>query len=289
MSDHFLYYTKPEQAAIDLEEHGADGIGLDHWASNQFKKVQPGDHLWIMTIDGGELLLIGHMEVRHVMNHSDAVKFVGRKNLYARTHHVVCSQDDSEHMGVVNIHPIASLLRFKSPIDRLVLDPLGHVTAFQIQSMRRLTSDSVKLLEAQWYEPEPPDDWLGTGYQSDPELRRRIEQAAISYVTACLTDEGWDVESVEAERCGYDLHCTDGKAERHVEVKGTAGDGLGFIITIQELTCAREDEFFELWAVTNALDDNRTARKYLGSELDASFDFDAIQFRAMAKMPGEYS
>lgn len=285
MSTHYLYYTKPGQAAVDMDIHGVDGIGLDHWASDQFKKVQPGDHLWIVTIEEGELFLIGHLPVEHLMTHEEAVKFLGRDDLYARNHHVVCSPDRAEYMTVVNIHSIAPSLRFHSDKDRLAFCEDGTVTAHQIQSMRRLTEDSTEILEAWWYEEDGLEE-VDAGYRLDPDLRRQVEQAAVDHVTACLVDEGWEVESVETDRCGYDLRCTRGKVERHVEVKGTASEHPGFIITSQELACSVGDPSFELWIVTNALTDHPTVRSYLGNELERHFAFDAIQYRATPIVSG---
>jgi len=78
-------------------------------------------------------------------------------------------------------------------------------------------------------------------------------KAASSVLTllmfALVPREGWAVGSIEAERCGYDLRCTQGDQERHMELKGTPGDQPAFIFTAQELRCANEDKAFELWVV----------------------------------------
>jgi hypothetical protein len=34
---------------------------------------------------------------------------------------------------------------------------------------------------------------------------------------------GWSVESVEQDKCGYDLLCANSSIEEHVEVKGIRG------------------------------------------------------------------
>ncbi len=289
MSAHYVYYSKPSQAQSDLSIHDADGIPLDHWSSAQFKKLREGDHLWIVTISEGRLFLLGHLAVDQMLNFQQAVKYLGREDLYDATYHAVCEPEHAEHMEVWDIHEQAPALRFESANDRLVFEDDGLLAAQQMQSMRRLTEESVSLLEDIWYSEVDESDEedvetetdAESGYVMDSELRRQIEQAAVAHVTAALTREGWAVESVEAERCGYDLHCTQGDQERHVEVKGTQADQPAFIITAQELRCADEDDAFELWVVVSALADEPKAHRYTGEELRKRFRLQAVQYRAV--------
>lgn len=291
MSAHYVYYSKPTQADLDLSIHDKDGIPLDHWSSKQFKKLREGDHLWLVTIEEGRLLLLGHLPVDRMLNLRQAVSFLGREELYDGKYHAVCEPEHAEHMEVWDIHEQAHDLRFESDKDRLVFEDDGLLAAQQMQSMRRLTDESVSLLEDIWYSEVDESDEedaeteidAENGCVKDSELRRQIEQAAVAHVTAALTREGWVVESVEAERCGYDLHCTQGDQERHVEVKGTQGEQPAFIITAQELLCADEDDAFELWVVVKALADEPTAHRYTGEELRKQFRLQAVQYRAVLK------
>jgi len=292
MSAHYVYYSKPSQADLDLSIHDKDGIPLDHWSSKQFKKLREGDHLWIVTISEGRLRLLGHLPVDRMLNLKQAVSFLGRKDLYDAKYHAVCEAEHAEHMEIWDIHEQAPDLRFESDKDRLIFEDDGLLAAQQMQSMRRLTDESVSLLEDIWYsEVDESDDEedaetetdAESGYVMDSELRWQIEQTAVAHVTAALTREGWAVESVEAERCGYDLHCTQGGQERHVEVKGTQGEQPAFIITSQELRCADEDDAFELWVVVSALTDEPKAHRYTGEELRTHFRLQAVQYRAVLK------
>src|ERR1039458_150958 len=61
---------------------------------------------------------------------------------------------------------------------------------------------------------------LGSGFGS-AEQNKKVELAAIKAAKNHYKDDGWNVESVEAEKIGFDLRCRKGKLERHVE--GTAG------------------------------------------------------------------
>jgi 5'-3' exonuclease len=95
--------------------------------------------------------------------------------------------------------------------------------------------------ELQWSGPKPDFDTLGarldaaiTAKAEEAVLRRRlgsgsgsaeqnkkVELAAIKAAKEHYKGDGWNVESVEAEKIGFDLRCRNGKLERLVE--GTAG------------------------------------------------------------------
>jgi len=122
---------------------------------------------------------------------------------------------------------------------------------------------------------------VGAGY-GDPEKNRAVEQAAIDAVTEWFREEGWRVRSVEAEGRGYDLECSKGRGKRHVEVKGVAGSEQTFIITANEVRCAKRDPYFLLSVVTDALGDPLII-DYSGSEMLENFDLDPMQFRARLK------
>lgn len=282
MSVHYLYYCKPEQAVQDLEVHGVEGSGLDHWASEQFKKLAPGDHLWIVSVVDGRLYLIGHLPVEDVLSDSDAVQFLGRSDIYGAEYHAVCSAEDAEYMMPLDIHDQAAELRFVSKKDRFAFEADGSITAFQMQTMRRLTEESVALLESLWYDDaEEEGDESGSGFQQDAEQRKLIEDSAVDYVVNHLNADGWEVVSVEAERCGYDLLCSRGQEELHVEVKGTSGTEAAFVITAQELDCARHDPVFQLRLVTQVLEDEPVMHCFAGGDVERAFDLKPVQYRAV--------
>jgi hypothetical protein len=84
-------------------------------------------------------------------------------------------------------------------------------------------------------------------------MNRKVMGAAVSLVSEWYEARGWHVQSVEAEKCGYDLLCTNESDEEHVEVKGIKGSALTFIITAGEVRQARNNRRFILCAVTSAL------------------------------------
>jgi hypothetical protein len=119
----------------------------------------------------------------------------------------------------------------------------------------------------------------GAGF-GDPKTNKKVETAAIKHVRDSYVSQGWAVRSVEAEKCGYDLHCTKGHNEEHVEVKGVQGKVVSFIITRGEKRRAKEDSNFVLYVVTSALTDKRTLWSYRPREILKLFRFEALAYQA---------
>jgi hypothetical protein len=65
----------------------------------------------------------------------------------------------------------------------------------------------------------------GAGFGRSEE-NRKVEEAAVNLVSETYRREGWHVESVEQERCGFDLRCLRNDQEAHVEVKGDLSSQL---------------------------------------------------------------
>ncbi|WP_437081385.1 protein NO VEIN domain-containing protein [Streptomyces sp. enrichment culture] len=72
----------------------------------------------------------------------------------------------------------------------------------------------------------------GAGYISNPKKRKAIEEHAEQLATAHYEGQGWTVEKLGKP---YDLHCTRGTDERHVEVKGTTGAATSVELTNEVL------------------------------------------------------
>jgi hypothetical protein len=93
-------------------------------------------------------------------------------------------------------------------------------------------------------------------------------------------ERGWNVQSVEAKRCGYDLLCTKDTVEENVEVKGVQGKESSFFITAGEVQQARTNARFVICVVTSALSDNPLLSRYSGVELITNFSLVPVLFRA---------
>lgn len=123
---------------------------------------------------------------------------------------------------------------------------------------------------------------VGAGF-GDPETNRKVERAAVSFVTDWYESEGWTVESVEAEKCGYDLLCRNGAKENHVEVKGVQGELVSFIITAAEVRQAQKDSDFVLCVVTSALTENPKLNLYDAESFVSDFELSPLSYRAFLR------
>jgi hypothetical protein len=289
---HFLYFWKLEQVEATQQDLEESISGLRHTAGAQLKRVSPDDHLWIITVDKGRLLVVAHIHVDKILNTPEAEAYLGRSNLYRSEYHAVTRRDEVEPFKILDVHETASELRFNSLTgkDRLKIGDDGCIKAQQLQTMRELAPKSAELFKKIWYydedqEEEGEEDILPKIKEqfADLEHRLEVEAASVGFATAQLERDGWQVESVEAQKIGYDLHCTKGERSLHVEVKGTSGEDQSFIITVNELTQAKSDSAFILFLVTKALASNPRLHRFGGQELIASFSFEPLQYRANRK------
>jgi hypothetical protein len=94
---------------------------------------------------------------------------------------------------------------------------------------------------------------------ADPELRRKVEKAAVAHATAyyeALLGSGYEVRSVEAEAKGWDLEVHGGEAPILVEVKGLLGQALACELTPNEyekMLKPENRERYVIYVVNNAL------------------------------------
>ena len=101
---------------------------------------------------------------------------------------------------------------------------------FQLRPVGSISPDSAVVAAALAGEVSGLNRRRGGGFGS-VETNRQVEKAAIDFVERHYEKSGWTVTSVEAEKVGYDLRCDKGDVQQHVEVKGTQGEELCFIIT----------------------------------------------------------
>lgn len=111
--------------------------------------------------------------------------------------------------------------------------------------------------------------------QTDPELRRRIEQAAVDHAIAHYTSEAGglrSVKSVEKDGVGWDLEATGADGEvLKIEVKGLSGSDLVVELTPNEfaqMQSAEHRKDYIIYVLLEAL--QRTAKAQI-------FRYDAIR------------
>jgi hypothetical protein len=205
----FLLYWVPETANYELKV----GRPLNHAASQQLRRVQSGDTLWIVTVFHGELTLLGRLVVDDITDTDEARQRLGTDDLWDADYHAIAVAETEEKLSEINLSNIQGQLRFQSVQgkDRLTVTD-GRVRPQQLQTMRLLASQSAVLLQRLWEayrgawggERGEIGDFRGAGF-GDSEMNRKVEQAAIAVVTDKLARAGWTVTSVEHDRVGYDL------------------------------------------------------------------------------------
>jgi Domain of unknown function (DUF3883) len=150
---------------------------------------------------------------------------------------------------------------------------------FHLRPVGTLSPDSAVVAAALSGEVPVSNRGQGGGFGS-VETNRRVEKAAIEFVRRRYEQESWSVNSVEAEKVGYDLRCVKGDEEAHVEVKGTQGDEVCFIITAAEVRNAMIDRRHLTCVVTAALTAAPKMFTYTKDEFSKKLQLDPIAFRA---------
>ncbi|MGE3465705.1 MAG: tetratricopeptide repeat protein, partial [Pyrinomonadaceae bacterium] len=126
-------------------------LPLDVIASNQLMTVAPGDTLWIVTLtQERELVLAGRLAVGEVVEYEEAIRRMPDAGLWQAEYYAFPEPGTEEYIREIDIHDLAEDLRFDSENDRLVLRD-GKINPQQFQSMRKLTRQSVEMLEEAFY------------------------------------------------------------------------------------------------------------------------------------------
>ncbi|MCG2760251.1 MAG: DUF3883 domain-containing protein, partial [Candidatus Delongbacteria bacterium] len=120
----------------------------------------------------------------------------------------------------------------------------------------------------------------GGGFGSAKE-NKKVEEAAMRFVTRWYRKKGWSVSDVSAQCRGYDLHCVKGTTILHVEVKGSKGRDHQFIITPNEKQRWEVDPLFVLSLVTN-IENTPTINQFKGASAMKSFCFNALSYMAVS-------
>ena len=129
-------------------------------------------------------------------------------------------------------------------------------------------------------EPSLRERESGAGF-GDAESNKETEEAAMKIAADWYEKRGWRVEDYSNRLgMGYDLHCTRGGREKHVEVKGISGDAEIFNMTAKEKQNAHEDDNFVVFVVTRARSGNPRASRYTRQQFARKFRLEADRFKA---------
>src|SRR5262249_51521342 len=152
---------------------------------------------------------------------------------------------------------------------------------FKLRPVGTLSPDSAVVAAALSGEVPVSSRETGGGFGS-VETNRRVEKAAVEFVTRRYEQDGWAVHSVEADKVGYDLRCERGEEQVHVEVKGIQANEVCFIITAAEVRNAMIDRRHLTCIVTAALTGTPKIFTYTKDDFFKKLQLDPIAFRAQA-------
>jgi predicted HNH restriction endonuclease len=136
MSRHYLLYWKLKKV-----EYRFYGEPLSVLTRKQLEKAGAGDTVWIVTIRGGDLFLVGRMVVGHIDKDSESSSV-----------RVMAADGTASTLRLINLTElsITMSLRFESSADRLRVNRKGRLNALSLYHVRQLTDDSGSLLNYIW-------------------------------------------------------------------------------------------------------------------------------------------
>jgi len=145
-----LLYWSPSTAKGVLSREDI----LDYVASNQLKRADSGDVIWVVTAYDGELTLLGKLIVDVITDRNDAVNRLGRKDVWGdKSHYATAIPGKEAPLREISLRDLAAQLRFiasQPKSARLHIDEQNRVNAQELQTMRQLDSASAQLLERLW-------------------------------------------------------------------------------------------------------------------------------------------
>ncbi len=162
----WLVYWKPQQIVKALQ-HGF----LDAAASAQFKRVEPGDRVWVSgKVETGRLATIGYIDVAERITRSAARRRWGSE-VYDAPWVIVVKQDAAVPARVVELGSVTRRIRFISRTNDRLTVARGRVNPQQLQTIRRLQSASAAALAELWGGSQQ-------GQKEDRELARALARRA---------------------------------------------------------------------------------------------------------------
>jgi hypothetical protein len=294
MTTYLLTWNRDERSPWhDLRKNIADlkkkGSWIGRWSTGNTKKIKPGDRVFIIKL--------GKQKPHGIIASGSAVS-----DVYDDLHW-------NEEQRAKGIRALYIKVRFDTLLDpekdifpRARLDN-GIYTKMKWEppaSGWTIPDDVAAKLEKDWaaFLKSSISSWSessdsvtsvttvlskahrGGAIFGPPETNRKVERAAITFVTNYYESRGWKVESIEADNRGFDLLCVKGSIEKHVEVKGIQGKIESFIITKSEVHLAKTDKRFILCVVMEAISKQPQLTQYSAEAFIQRFDLTPLSFWA---------
>ena len=145
-----MLYWAPKTANDVLERERV----LDYVASNQLKRASNGDVIWVVTVDSGELFLLGRLEVDIVTSRQNAISRLQRADVWEHLeYYATAARGREEPLKRISMSNEAGTLGFVSSSEeraRLHIDGRIRTKPQQLQTMRILNNASAQMLENLW-------------------------------------------------------------------------------------------------------------------------------------------
>lgn len=113
------------------------------------------------------------------------------------------------------------------------------------------------------------------------ETRRKIELAAVDFVTTYYKQLGYSITDHQKDNCGYDLFIENHKEIFKIEVKGTSSEEQRFFLSRNE-RAKSVDPLWRLAIVTNVLT-NPELLVLNAKQMEDMFSFDALCWECITK------
>ncbi len=129
------------------------GNKMDYVGGDQIRRrgVKPGDVLWIVAVEEGNLYLLSRVVVDEILSTKEAQKRLRTNDLWPGKDHVLADKRYLEPWLDEDITMLAPKLRFESTVaPQLDIGEDGKIDWNQLRTMRQLTSESADLLEEEW-------------------------------------------------------------------------------------------------------------------------------------------
>lgn len=144
---HFLLFWR--DTSVTAQERSEKTVDLV--SSNQIQGVRRGDILWIVTLDEGELVLCGRMQVGEIVDRFVAEERFGKSGIWKSDWFAVAlDKERCERINRVHLGEQAFELRFNEDEDDRFSSVEGRISRRQTRRLRELTFGSVALLEDVW-------------------------------------------------------------------------------------------------------------------------------------------
>jgi hypothetical protein len=228
---------------VEYEAGGMVGAPMRHAASDGFAShhVGCGDTIYVVIERDRRLVLVGRLPVSRLVDQATAEAWMGEELIEKRNHALAEAPNAVVSFTRLVPEEVARALESERGARLRFDDAYGYALARQtLRAARWLTDASARRLDALL---DASDDGTAlTGTWRTPlthAAKRAVELRAMCVVSGAYTDDGWVVEDVSAI-LPYDLRITRDGEEKHVEVKGTAGEGSAIALTANEVTHARQ-------------------------------------------------